>query len=63
MDENNDLQLTLRIDDVPTVGAMVAQKLREAIMSGTPPEALEAFLKSEIVEWGKIIKAAGIEPQ
>ena len=27
------------------------------------PEALEAFLKSEIVKWGKIIKAAGIEPQ
>ena len=27
------------------------------------PEALETFLKSEIVKWGKIIKAAGIEPQ
>jgi tripartite-type tricarboxylate transporter receptor subunit TctC len=27
------------------------------------PEALEAFLKSEIVKWAKIIKAAGIEPQ
>jgi tripartite-type tricarboxylate transporter receptor subunit TctC len=27
------------------------------------PEALEAFLKSEVVKWGRIIKAAGIEPQ
>ena len=27
------------------------------------PEALEAFLKSEIGKWGRIIKAAGIEPQ
>jgi len=27
------------------------------------PEALEAFLKSEVVKWAKIIKAAGIEPQ
>ncbi|MCA6119286.1 tripartite tricarboxylate transporter substrate binding protein BugD [Bradyrhizobium sp. WSM 1738] len=27
------------------------------------PEALEAFLKAEIVKWGRIIKAAGIEPQ
>ena len=27
------------------------------------PQALETFLKSEIVKWGKIIKAAGIEPQ
>src|ERR1700752_3418040 len=35
MDKSSDLQLTLRIDDVPTVRAMVAQKLREAIMSGT----------------------------
>ena len=30
-----DLQSTLRIEDVPTVRSMVAQKLREAIMSGT----------------------------
>lgn len=27
------------------------------------PEALEAFLKAEIVKWGRVIKAAGIEPQ
>ncbi|PIT03710.1 hypothetical protein TSA1_25310 [Bradyrhizobium nitroreducens] len=27
------------------------------------PEALEAFLKAEIVKWARIIKAAGIEPQ
>ena len=27
------------------------------------PEALEAFLKAEVDKWGKIIKAAGIEPQ
>jgi len=27
------------------------------------PEALEAFLKSEIGKWARIIKAAGIEPQ
>jgi tripartite-type tricarboxylate transporter receptor subunit TctC len=27
------------------------------------PEALDAFLKAEIVKWGRIIKAAGIEPQ
>jgi DNA-binding GntR family transcriptional regulator len=32
---NAELQSTLRIDDVPTVRSMVAQKLREAIMSGT----------------------------
>jgi tripartite-type tricarboxylate transporter receptor subunit TctC len=27
------------------------------------PEALEAFLKAEVGKWGRIIKAAGIEPQ
>ncbi|MFB6453022.1 tripartite tricarboxylate transporter substrate-binding protein [Bradyrhizobium tunisiense] len=27
------------------------------------PEALEAFLKAEIGKWGRIIKAAGIDPQ
>jgi tripartite-type tricarboxylate transporter receptor subunit TctC len=27
------------------------------------PEALEAFLKAEVDKWGRIIKAAGIEPQ
>jgi len=27
------------------------------------PEALEAFLKAEIGKWGRIIRAAGIEPQ
>jgi tripartite-type tricarboxylate transporter receptor subunit TctC len=27
------------------------------------PEALEAFLRAEVDKWGRIIKAAGIEPQ
>jgi DNA-binding GntR family transcriptional regulator len=35
MERRTELQSTLRIEDVPTVRAMVAQKLREAIMSGT----------------------------
>src|SRR6266481_3504624 len=35
MDRRAELQSTLRIEDVPTVRSMVAQKLREAIMSGT----------------------------
>ncbi|NOJ45916.1 GntR family transcriptional regulator [Bradyrhizobium archetypum] len=35
MDRRAQLQSTLRIEDVPTIRAMVAQKLREAIMSGT----------------------------
>ena len=35
MDRSTELKSTLRIDDVPTVRAIVAQKLREAIMSGT----------------------------
>ena len=35
MDKRGELQSTLRIEDVPTVRSMVAQKLREAIMSGT----------------------------
>src|SRR3979490_3423974 len=35
MDKRADLPSTLRIEDVPTVRSMVAQKLREAIMSGT----------------------------
>lgn len=35
MDRRAELQSTLRIEDVPTVRAIVAQKLREAIMSGT----------------------------
>ena len=35
MDRRTELQSTLRIEDVPTVRAMVAQKLRAAIMSGT----------------------------
>jgi DNA-binding GntR family transcriptional regulator len=34
MDRPTELKSTLRIDDVPTVRAIVAQKLREAIMSG-----------------------------
>jgi DNA-binding GntR family transcriptional regulator len=35
MDRRAELPSTLRIADVPTVRAMVARKLREAIMSGT----------------------------
>jgi hypothetical protein len=35
LDKRAELRSTLRIDDVPTVRSMVAQKLREAIMSGT----------------------------
>jgi DNA-binding GntR family transcriptional regulator len=35
MDKRAELRSTLRIEDVPTVRSMVAQKLREAIMSGT----------------------------
>src|ERR1700721_3930131 len=35
MDRRTEPQSTLRIEDVPTVRAIVAQKLREAIMSGT----------------------------
>ena len=27
------------------------------------PAALEAFLRAEVIKWGRIIKAAGIEPQ
>src|ERR1700743_3738919 len=34
MDRRTELPSTLRIDDVPTVRAIVAQKLRKAIMSG-----------------------------
>src|SRR6195952_3126960 len=34
MGKRGELQSTLRIEDVPTVRSMVAQKLREAIMSG-----------------------------
>jgi DNA-binding GntR family transcriptional regulator len=34
MDRRIELKSTLRIDDVPTVRAIVARKLREAIMSG-----------------------------
>ena len=34
MDRPTELKSTLRIEDVPTVRAIVAQKLREAIMSG-----------------------------
>ena len=34
MDRATELKSTLRIEDVPTVRAIVAQKLREAIMSG-----------------------------
>ena len=30
--------------------------------SPSTPEAFDKFLKSEIVKWGKVIKAAGIEP-
>jgi DNA-binding GntR family transcriptional regulator len=35
MNKQAEQRSTLRIDDVPTVRSMVAQKLREAIMSGT----------------------------
>jgi tripartite-type tricarboxylate transporter receptor subunit TctC len=28
-----------------------------------PPETLAAFVQSELVTWGKLIKDAGIEPQ
>ena len=35
MDRRTELKATLHIEDVPTVRTIVAQKLREAIMSGT----------------------------
>jgi tripartite-type tricarboxylate transporter receptor subunit TctC len=28
-----------------------------------PPESLASFVQSELVNWGKLIKDAGIEPQ
>ena len=37
MDRPTELKSTLRIEDVPTVRAIVAQKLRGAIMSGMVP--------------------------
>jgi tripartite-type tricarboxylate transporter receptor subunit TctC len=31
--------------------------------SGNTPEQLGAFVKSEMVKWGKVIKAAGVQPE
>src|SRR6195952_2737358 len=46
---NTELQSTLRIEDVPTVRSMVAQKLREAIMAG-PLKPGRRLIERELCE-------------
>jgi tripartite-type tricarboxylate transporter receptor subunit TctC len=50
-----------KIIDNPEVKARIAVTGFDAF-SG-PPESLAAFVQSELVNWGKLIKDAGIEPQ
>ncbi|MEI7806826.1 MAG: tripartite tricarboxylate transporter substrate-binding protein, partial [Hyphomicrobiales bacterium] len=33
-----------------------------AILSGGTPEQFGAFIRSEIIKWGKVVQAAGIKP-
>lgn len=32
------------------------------IQGGTPPQDYAALIKSDLVKWGKVVKAAGIQP-
>ena len=54
---SSDVGEILRMQEVRTI--LLGQG---AEPSPSTPEAFEKFLKSEIVKWGKVIKAAGIEP-
>ena len=45
----------------PDVGARIAVTGVDAFCG--PPQSLSAFVQSELVNWGKLIKDAGIEPQ
>ena len=46
---------------VPETKAALAAQGAEAVP--TTPEAFDAFVKSEIAKWGKVIKAAGIKAE
>jgi tripartite-type tricarboxylate transporter receptor subunit TctC len=49
--------------------ALQTREVRERLLSqgadpsGNTPEQLGAFVKSEMVKWGKVIKAAGVQPE
>ena len=53
--------LLLAFASVPLYRAFCAATGFDAF-SG-PPETLASFVQSELVNWGKLIKDAGIEPQ
>jgi len=55
--------LQTALKDPALVGRFAELSMAPVEQDRATPEALEAFLKAEIEKWGRIIKAAGIEPQ
>ncbi|MBO4221567.1 tripartite tricarboxylate transporter substrate-binding protein [Bradyrhizobium neotropicale] len=55
--------LQTALKDPPLVSRFAELSMTPVETERATPEALEAFLKTEIDKWARIIKAAGIEPQ
>ncbi len=54
-------QSVLRVLELPEVKTMFEQQ--GAQPAGSSPESFDAFIRSEIAKWAKVIKAARVEPQ
>ena len=55
--------LQTALKDPALIGRFAELSMAPVEEERATPEALEAFLKAEVGKWGRIIKAAGIEPQ
>lgn len=55
--------LQTALKDPALIGRFAELSMAPVEAERATPAALEAFLKAEIGKWGRIIKAAGIEPQ
>jgi tripartite-type tricarboxylate transporter receptor subunit TctC len=57
------IALQTALKDPPLVNRFAELSMTPVEEARATPQALEAFLKSEVDKWGRIIKQAGIEPQ
>jgi tripartite-type tricarboxylate transporter receptor subunit TctC len=55
--------LQTALKDPALIGRFAELSMAPVEEERATPEALEAFLKAEVDKWGRIIKAAGIDPQ